>query len=301
MAQAADRRCDVCCSAASAPAVPLVRSFEREREQAPDQVQAATEQAEQTQEQTMAGAEARSPMTAPPPVMIREDSPAMRPPGPERTYLAVPYAEKDDAKQLGAKWDRTEKAWYVPAGVDIGAFTPWLPAQGSVHIAVEANPAEQFAAAIRASGLRLEGPPLMDGQLHRIPAEDDKGRERSGAYTGYLDGHPAGFIQNHKTGVKQTWKAAGHAAALGAEDRALLAAEAAQKRHDRAREREQQAERVAQQVDAMWTAATPVQAHPYLAEKGVQAHGTRQDAEGRLLVPLQDADGRIWSSATYRQ
>jgi phage/plasmid primase-like uncharacterized protein len=72
-------------------------------------------------------------------------------------------------------------------------------------------------------------------------------------------------------------------------------AEAAQKRHDRAREREQQAERIAQQVDAMWTAATPTQAHPYLAEKDVQAHGTRQDAEGRLIVPLRDADGRIWS------
>jgi phage/plasmid primase-like uncharacterized protein len=183
----------------------------------------------------------------------------------------------------------------VPAGVELGAFTPWLPAKDSVHIAVEANPAEQFAAAIRASGLQLEGPPLMDGQLHRIPAEGDKGRERSGAYTGYLDGHPAGFIQNHRTGVKQTWKAIGQAAALGAEDRALLAAETAQKRHDRAREREQQAERVAQQVDAIWTAATPTQAHPYLAEKGVQAHGTRQDADGRLIVPLQDAGGRIWS------
>jgi phage/plasmid primase-like uncharacterized protein len=238
---------------------------------------------------------ARSPVTVRPPVMMRDDSPAMRPPSAERTYLAVPYAEKDDAKQLGAKWDRAEKAWYVPAGVDLDAFAPWLPAKDSVHIAVEASPAEQFAAAIRASGLQLEGPPLMDGQLHRIPADGDKGRERSGAYTGYLDGRPAGFIQNHRTGVKQTWKATGQAASLSAQDRAQLAAEAAQKRHDRATEREQQAERMAQQVDAMWATATPAQAHPYLAEKDVQAHGIRQDADGRLMVPLQDADGRIWS------
>ena len=41
-----------------------------------------------------------------------------------------------------------------------------------------------------------------------------------------------------------------------------MAAEAAQKRHDRAREREQQAERTAQQVDALWTAATPAQGIP---------------------------------------
>ena len=230
-----------------------------------------------------------------PPVMIRDTSPALQAPSPERTYLAVPYAEKDDAKQLGAKWDRAEKAWYVPAGMDLDAVTSWLPAKGSVHIAVDANPIEQFAEALRESGLQLEGQPELDGQLHRVRAEGDQGPERSGAYRGNLDGRSAGFIQNHRTGAKQNWKASGQAAALDARDRALMAAEAAQKRHDRAHEREQQAERVAQQVDAIWTVATPVQAHPYLADKGVQSHGLRQDEAGRLLVPVHDADGRLWS------
>ncbi|OYV28222.1 MAG: hypothetical protein B7Z81_15955, partial [Acidocella sp. 20-61-6] len=164
-----------------------------------------------------------------------------------------------------------------------------------VYIAVDANPVEQFAEALRESGLQLDGMPHMDGQLHRVRAEGDRGAERSGAYRGHLDGRPAGFIQNHRTGVKQNWKASGQAAALDARDRAQLAAEAAQKRHDRAHEREQQAERVAQQVGAIWTAATPVEAHPYLADKGVQSHGLRQDEAGRLLVPVQDADGRLWS------
>jgi len=227
------------------------------------------------------------------PTLIRETSPALQPPGPERTYLAVPYDEKDDARQLGARWDRTEKAWYVPAGVDLEAFTPWLPAKGSVHIAVDADPAEQFAEAIRACGLRLDGPARMDGQRHRLPVEGDQARERSGAYQGQLDGRPAGVIRNHKTGVRVNWTASGPAAALGARDRAQMAAQAAEKRHDRARGRERQAERTAQQVDALWTAATPARAHPYLADKGVQAHGLRQDADGRLMVPVQDADGRI--------
>jgi putative DNA primase/helicase len=230
-----------------------------------------------------------------PPVMIRDSSPAVQAPSPERTYLAVPYDEKDDAKALGAKWDRAERSWYVPAGVSLESFTPWLPAKGSVYIAVDANPAEQFAEAIRECGLQLDGPPHMDGQLHRVPVDGDKGRDRSGAYTGHLDGRPAGFIQNHKTGVKQNWKASGQVAALGAQDRAQMVAEAAQKRHDRAHEREQQAERTAQQVEALWTAATPVQAHLYLAEKGVRSHGLRQDEAGRLLVPVQDVDGRMWS------
>jgi antirestriction protein ArdC/phage/plasmid primase-like uncharacterized protein len=266
----------------------LVLSYELGQEQTSDKTQDAGSQQE----------EAIPPSPGPAvrlPTMIRETSPAMQTPSPERTYLAVPYAEKDDAKQLGAKWDRAEKAWYVPAGLSLEAFTPWLPAKGSVHIAVDANPVEQFAAALRDSGLQLEEPPQMDGQLHRVRAEGDHGAERSGAYRGHLDGRPAGFIQNHRTGVKQNWKASGQAAALDARDRAQMAAEAAQKRHDRAQEREQQAERVAQQVDAMWAAATPVDAHPYLADKGVQSHGLRQDESGRLLVPVQDADGRMWS------
>ena len=269
----------------------LILSYEQAQEQTVDQAQAAPI-ATREQEQDMAEPTGS---TVKPPVMIRDTSPAVQAPSPERTYLAVPYAEKDDAKQSGAKWDRAEKAWFVPAGVSLKAFTPWLPAKGSVYIAVDANPAEQFAEAIRECGLQLDGPPQMDGQLHRVPVDGDKGRDRSGAYAGHLDGRPAGFIQNHKTGVKQKWKASGQAAALGAQDRAQMAAEAAQKRHDRAHEREQQAERTAQQVDAMWTAATPAQAHPYLADKGVRSHGLRQDETGRLLVPVQDADGRMWS------
>ena len=268
--------------------VKLVRSYELGQEQASDNTQDASSRQEDTMP-TPSGPAARLP------TMIRDTSPAAQAPSPERTYLAVPFAEKDEAKQLGAKWDRAEKAWYVPAGMDLEAFTPWMPAKGSVHIAVDANPVEQFAEALRESGLQLDGAPQMDGQLHRVRAEGDHGAERSGAYRGHLDGWPAGFIQNHRTGVKQNWKASGKAAALDARDRAQMAAEAAQKRHDRAHEREQQAERVAQQVDAIWTAATPVEAHPYLAEKGVQSHGLRQDETGRLLVPVQDGDGRLWS------
>jgi putative DNA primase/helicase len=43
------------------------------------------------------------------PTLIREDHPAMTT-SDDRTYLAVPYDEKDDAKALGAKWDRQARA-----------------------------------------------------------------------------------------------------------------------------------------------------------------------------------------------
>jgi hypothetical protein len=42
-----------------------------------------------------------------------------------RNYLSVPYAEKDQAKALGAKWDPSLKKWYAPANLDLGLFARW--------------------------------------------------------------------------------------------------------------------------------------------------------------------------------
>lgn len=41
-------------------------------------------------------------------------------------YLVVPFAEKDEAKQLGARWDAAKRKWYVPAGKDAVLFKQWL-------------------------------------------------------------------------------------------------------------------------------------------------------------------------------
>ena len=44
-----------------------------------------------------------------------------------RTELDVPFSHKEEAKALGAKWDRTKKVWYVPSGVNPEPFAEWLP------------------------------------------------------------------------------------------------------------------------------------------------------------------------------
>ncbi|MGD9531334.1 DUF5710 domain-containing protein [Pseudonocardia sp.] len=48
-----------------------------------------------------------------------------------RIYLEVPFAEKDDAKSLGARWDSSEKRWFDPnpptAGLDRWAVRPPIP------------------------------------------------------------------------------------------------------------------------------------------------------------------------------
>jgi hypothetical protein len=63
-------------------------------------------------------------------------------PGPPRAatsagtvaWLHVPYAEKDQAKALGARWDPSARSWYVPAGRDLAPFTRWLPTEPAVDL-----------------------------------------------------------------------------------------------------------------------------------------------------------------------
>lgn len=43
-----------------------------------------------------------------------------------RVYLNVPYAEKDEAKKYGAKWDSSKRKWYVPGGVSPDPFQKWM-------------------------------------------------------------------------------------------------------------------------------------------------------------------------------
>jgi hypothetical protein len=46
--------------------------------------------------------------------------------GQGKTYLNVPFAQKDEAKALGAKWDAAKKKWYVPPGVAVEQFERWM-------------------------------------------------------------------------------------------------------------------------------------------------------------------------------
>lgn len=47
-----------------------------------------------------------------------------------RTNLNVPFAEKDEAKALGARWDPTRKCWYVQDR-DLAPFARWVREPGA--------------------------------------------------------------------------------------------------------------------------------------------------------------------------
>jgi hypothetical protein len=65
----------------------------------------------------------------------------------------------------------------------------------------------EFAEALHRAGLRPKGAPIMDGQKHRVPVEGDRKGRLSGTYIGHLDGYPAGYIHNFKTGDETRWRA----------------------------------------------------------------------------------------------
>lgn len=55
------------------------------------------------------------------------------------TLLEVPFAEKEQAKALGARWNPVEKKWYVPDELkdSLESFARWLPAEASQQILLE--------------------------------------------------------------------------------------------------------------------------------------------------------------------
>ena len=44
-----------------------------------------------------------------------------------RFNLKVSFAEKDEAKKLGARWDAARKIWYVVNDGDLAGFSRWSP------------------------------------------------------------------------------------------------------------------------------------------------------------------------------
>jgi putative DNA primase/helicase len=214
----------------------------------------------------------------------------------ERTWLAVPFPEKDQARAAGAKWDKEAKAWYAPEGAELAKVDRWIPkAAPELAAGASLDPKAEFAKAIKAAGLVLDGEPVMDGKMQRVPIEDGRSGNRDGAYVGYLDGKPSGHIQNHKTGLKENWTLAGQQ--LSPEQNAQLAAQAQLAKQQRSAELAEQHSKTAVLAQAKWDRLPEVSANgenAYLARKGVEAHGVKFDGE-RLVVPVRDVDGKLWS------
>ena len=252
-----------------------------------------------------------------------------------RQYLIVPYRDKDFAKTAGARWDKNAKAWYVGPSADIQTLQRWLPKNVSRQQESAIDPHIEFADLLRAQGCLVDGShPMMDGQTHRIRVTGDKRSEQSGFYVAHLDGRPAGYFKNNRTGIETRWKAKGYS--LTDEQKAELLAQAAIKLQIREAEHHAQHVKIAQAIQELLSIAPNADAiHPYLAQKHArvgdlkvvpqnedllpsdsiikiasnwqEAKQLREDhpdnlvfIAGDLLLSAQDVDGSIWSVQTIQ-
>ncbi|EHE2439632.1 DUF1738 domain-containing protein [Salmonella enterica] len=203
----------------------------------------------------------------------------------DRTYLAVPFREKDEAKaaakaagfKLG--WDGDNKAWYAPAGVDLAAtgLARWKVDNPNVVNSSEPKPPiDQFYDALRDAGLVVKSgdvPTSGDevGKIQRVPVVGDKGGATSGAYAYHIDGKtPGGFIQNYKTGEVVHWKPDGKTPELTANERAKLANEARERKQERDTSTAAKYEATATAAQALWKASPAATAdNAYCKAKGI--------------------------------
>ena len=218
-------------------------------------------------------------------------------PATQKYYLYVPYKDKEEAKNLGAKWDNECKKWYVSSDEDLKQCSKWQNPQANEIDVNEAH--RQFRKALLECGL-LADEPIMDSKLRRVKVQGDKGSEKSGAYIGYLDGHPAGFIENFKTGQRTTWKFECERESRNLSSTEIesikraYAAKAAQRDSKQLDLNEKTAARLQDEYD---NASNLQGSHPYLQAKGIglESSDIKVDRFNNLLIPLCDTSGKMWS------
>ncbi|MBS0984261.1 MobF family relaxase [Gluconobacter cerinus] len=162
----------------------------------------------------------------------------------------------------------------------------------------EAEVMAEFADALRQAGLVVRGTPIMDGRRHRVDVEGEKRGRKSGMYIAHLDGYPAGYIHNHKTGEEIRWKASQQFTGQTDEERAAMREKIERNRIAREAARLAREEAVSLKASAIWRRAKAATQHPYLTKKDVFSHGLRIDGRGNLLVPMRGPEGKIWNLQT---
>lgn len=249
------------------------RNISQTAEQTPKE-QAVSQTAEPKQEQTEKEVSA-------------EQNPAQ-----DKTFIAVPYDERKEAKALGAKWDAENKSWYVEKGADLNKFKEWLVDENTVVPAKQeaVSPEIEFAEHCRANGLDVDTP-IMDGQIHRVPLIGKPGG-KDGAYCGYLDGVPSGWSQNYVTGEKSKFVSSG--VQLTEEEKAKQRAEHARKLQEREAKRQRDYDVAANNAKRVLNNSFEAdKSHAYLQEKGIKPYIARQNNYNQLVVPVQNIHGDI--------
>jgi putative DNA primase/helicase len=155
-----------------------------------------------------------------------------------------------------------------------------------------------FRDVMRAHGLETAEQIHPDGKLHRVRLVGDSAGSANGFYILHTDGsRPAGAAGCWKRGFKFTWKADG--SRLSATDRKAFSEKIAADRKLREREERERYRIAAKRAQAFVASAVDAPPdHEYLVRKGIGTCGAKLDDAERLVIPLRDATGTIWSYQT---
>lgn len=224
----------------------------------------------------------------------------------EKIWLVVPYEQREAVKQLAGKlsdgskaveWDKAKKCWFANPGANLDKLKPWIAENNTERQQPALTPEQEFSDALKSLGCFVKGEhPIMDGKTHRIAVEGDKKGDEAGFYVGHLDGHPAGYVKNNRTGVEMKWKSKGYS--LSPEEKMVLQANALTKIQARvdahAESQEQAALRVSKQIESLIAVSIPT---PYLQAKGIDSRpGVFTDKKALVTyIPAIDENGKIWT------
>ncbi|ELW8596557.1 DNA primase [Salmonella enterica] len=219
-----------------------------------------------------------------------------------RTWLAVPPDERDLARnahppvngQKAVVWSGEHKLWYAQPGVELSLLDKWLPRPQNFSTN-DSDPVTEFAQELENAGLIIKGLPVMDGALHRVPTKADKKGVKSGVYKAFLDGRPAGWYRDYRSGDAEVtrWVFSG-GDNIDPLARLHLKAQAQQNRENSERELAQQYNRQAGYASRYVSRLPQATTSPYLTRKGVTAaQGVRINPRGELVIPFSNAQGKI--------
>jgi phage/plasmid primase-like uncharacterized protein len=170
---------------------------------------------------------------------------------------------------------------FIPANV-----TPLVPPD---------PPETQAREAMLDAGLIPPETVHLDGKLHRFSTNPRKRSDKTAWYIFFPDGIPAGRFGDWKTGLDVPWRAQAGRELTDA-DHTAYTRRIAEAKKARDEELERTRAIAKEMVEGIWASCPGAdETHPYLARKGVRAHGLRIAPDGRLLAPIYAMDGELCS------
>jgi putative DNA primase/helicase len=144
---------------------------------------------------------------------------------------------------------------------------------------------QQFKNAMFDAGIEAPECIISDGHLHRFKIAG----KLNGAYVLHLNGRAAGYFQDFKQGIKESWKADGKFQPLSQLQRRTFAIQRQRQEIERNAEEAAKHKAAADKARFIWNNATLATAsHPYLIKKRVKSHTLRLSRNNTLVVPIYD-------------